>query len=657
MAQPDKDSTDPTLRWKTRYYEALGELEQKEKAWRDVERLLRHLTSRLTLAADSRHPPLSQSLATLRNEIRDGKDIARMRSLIETISLQIGELDQIRSDRQSLRSPARILQTLLLRLKIPEALAKQHKDVDKHIQNMDEFADINVAINQVAALLKQMLEVERPSAAPDESNDADAPREERRMKLLERIFARHSSHAAKKAVKPPAETGDSTDEAADNSVNKDQNGDGDGAIPYTPKTIAPAVGDLLLQLAMRLPNEVKRRINFRTLKSHINKARKRKDLLPIVDVIAQNISAAYHVDSPGDITLDADSIAVLADAIKELLTQLKPPGDLQPRVAELEAEFSSQSNKVDGLVHCLNSLANVVAEICKRLSVQRQELEGFFEKLAARLQELDQDLQTSGTLRHVTHEQVISMERDVRGEIQDIRTSMQNLLELEQLKQTVDTRLDGLDTRIRQFRENEEERYQYAQSLIQQLTFKVQALEQDGEQLRERMAQTQQAAMRDPLTGLPNRKAYEERVAAEFARCRRYPTPLTMAVWDVDLFKSINDNYGHAAGDRVLRVIGELLGSNIRETDFVARYGGEEFVLLLPQTPMDVANTVCEKLRQLIAETPFHFQDKPVTITVSCGLAELQETETVQALFERADAAMYQAKQAGRNRIELAKTV
>lgn len=655
MSQPDKDPLDPTQRWKTRYYEALGEIEQKEKTWLEVERLLRHLTTRLTLATDNRHPPLSQSLATLRNEIRDGKDIVKLRSLIETISLQIGELDQIRSNRQSLRSPARILQTLLQRLPIPEALSRQYKEVDKQIQGMDEFAEINGAINQVAGLLKQIFEAERQNVTSAGSAATDAPREERRIKLLERIFARHTSPPAAKVPATPAEPVESGDDTTANAANKEANIDTDGGITYTPKTIAPAVGDLLLQLAMRLPNEVKRRINFRTLKSHINKARKRKDLLPIVDVIAQNIAAAYQVETPQIVSIDASSFAVLAEAVKALIAQLKPPGDLQLKVAEIEVEFSAQSTKVDGLVHCLNSLANLVADICKRLSVQRQELEGFFQQLANRLQELDQDLQTSGKMRHATHEQVISMEREVRSEIQDIRTSMQGMLQLEQLKKTVDSRLDGLDTRIRQFRENEEERYQYAQSLIQQLTTKMQALEQDGEQLRERLAQSKQEAMQDPLTGLPNRKAYEDRIATEVARCRRYPTPLTMVVWDIDMFKTINDTYGHAAGDRVLRVIGETLGGNIRETDFIARYGGEEFVLLLSQTSLDVASGVCEKLRQLIAATPFHFQDKPVSITLSGGLAELQQDEAVNTLFERADAAMYRAKQAGRNRIEIAK--
>ena len=161
----DKDSLDPQARWKTRYFETLGELELKEKSWREIERLLRHLVARLTLAADVRHPPLSQSLAELRNAVRDGKDIAKLRTLIETISVQIGELDQIRSNRQALKSPARILQALLKQISIPAALSRHAKDVDKQLNELQEFADVNGVIEQVANLFKQMIEAEKQLSA------------------------------------------------------------------------------------------------------------------------------------------------------------------------------------------------------------------------------------------------------------------------------------------------------------------------------------------------------------------------------------------------------------------------------------------------------------------------------------------------------------
>ena len=659
----DKDSLDPQARWKTRYFETLGELELKEKSWREIERLLRHLVARLTLAADVRHPPLSQSLAELRNAVRDGKDIAKLRTLIETISVQIGELDQIRSNRQALKSPARILQTLLKQISIPAALSRHAKDVDKQLNELQEFADVNGVIEQVANLFKQMIEAEKQLSATTAENTSDLVSEaksERRSKFLERLFTKREQQTQEKqqqTVKDAAAVADEKNPvelAAQSATKKPAVESIDGNLSDSPKTIAPAVGDLLLQLALRLPDSVKRRINFRTLKSHINKARRRKDLLPIIEVIAQNIESAYNSTEPLPVMLDANSLKEIAEAIKAFISHLSPPKDLQGSVSEIEKLFSEQSGKIDGLVHCLNALANVVAEICSRLSVQRNELENFFAQLNIRLQELDADLQQTGKLHEATQQHVVAMEAEVHDEIDSIKKSMQEITELMQVKQTIETRLDVIDNRVRAFRNTEQQRHEQAQALITQLSEKVQALEKNGAQLQQRLEQTQQEAMQDSLTGLPNRKAYEERIAMEIARCRRYKSALVLAVFDVDKFKTINDTYGHAAGDRVLKVIGEVLSEHVRQTDFVARYGGEEFVLLLPEADILVAKDVAEKLRGIIEQTQFHFQEKRVGITISAGLTCYRDEEAIETLFERADQSLYKAKENGRNRVELA---
>ena len=99
--------------------------------------------------------------------------------------------------------------------------------------------------------------------------------------------------------------------------------------------------------------------------------------------------------------------------------------------------------------------------------------------------------------------------------------------------------------------------------------------------------------------------AYNERIETEIARYKRYQSPLTLLIWDVDKFKSVNDTYGHAAGDKVLKVIAKLLSSNIRETDFLARFGGEEFVVLMPETEITAAKDVAEKLRETIENSEF----------------------------------------------------
>jgi diguanylate cyclase len=160
-------------------------------------------------------------------------------------------------------------------------------------------------------------------------------------------------------------------------------------------------------------------------------------------------------------------------------------------------------------------------------------------------------------------------------------------------------------------------------------------------------------SLRDPLTGCHNRLAYQERSKAEEARWRRYKTPLSVVMFDIDRFKSINDSFGHRAGDTVLKTIAQLAGNQLREVDFFARYGGEEFVALLPETNLSDARQAGEKVRLAVEDFKFHSRGKRVPLTLSCGVAELRDGDTVDSALERADQALYRAKEGGRNRCEV----
>nr|WP_232349172.1 GGDEF domain-containing protein [Neptunomonas qingdaonensis] len=158
-------------------------------------------------------------------------------------------------------------------------------------------------------------------------------------------------------------------------------------------------------------------------------------------------------------------------------------------------------------------------------------------------------------------------------------------------------------------------------------------------------------ARTDALTGLPNRAAYDDHLEKEFERWARYQQGFSVAVGDLDFFKRINDTYGHLAGDKVLRLISRVLTKNLRGSDFVARFGGEEFVILMPSTQAEEGAKAIEKLRESISKSPFNFHGQPVTITMSFGVTETRESDTKDGLFARADAALYKAKQEGRNRV------
>lgn len=159
-------------------------------------------------------------------------------------------------------------------------------------------------------------------------------------------------------------------------------------------------------------------------------------------------------------------------------------------------------------------------------------------------------------------------------------------------------------------------------------------------------------AWRDALTGLPNRLSGMDRLAAEFARLTRGDAASSVLMIDVDLFKPINDTYGHGVGDDVLRHIASLIKTSLRTGDFVARFGGEEFMALLPDTDLEGARVVAEKIREAIQDNP-QSTVGAVTISVGVALASGSDPE-MDAAVRRADAALYEAKRAGRNRVVVA---
>ncbi len=162
----------------------------------------------------------------------------------------------------------------------------------------------------------------------------------------------------------------------------------------------------------------------------------------------------------------------------------------------------------------------------------------------------------------------------------------------------------------------------------------------------------------DPLTGVNNRRYFESRCQDEIAHAQRHQLPLACMFLDVDRFKRINDSLGHHAGDEVLRNVARLIKLQLRSNDVIARYGGEEFVVLLPQTDMEQAFEIAERIRSTIAARPFQpLADESLLVTISIGVTMLpaeageEPAALAQSLVSAADAALYQAKENGRNRV------
>jgi diguanylate cyclase (GGDEF)-like protein len=157
----------------------------------------------------------------------------------------------------------------------------------------------------------------------------------------------------------------------------------------------------------------------------------------------------------------------------------------------------------------------------------------------------------------------------------------------------------------------------------------------------------------DGLTQAHNKRAFQTAIEREISRCQRYHRPLSLAIFDIDHFKKINDECGHLAGDAVLRQLAQLVTSNVRREDILARVGGEEFALIVPELELSAARLVAEKLRGIIERTPCRFEDRVIPITSSFGVAELGLTPPMpsEELYRIADERLYAAKRAGRNRV------
>jgi len=161
----------------------------------------------------------------------------------------------------------------------------------------------------------------------------------------------------------------------------------------------------------------------------------------------------------------------------------------------------------------------------------------------------------------------------------------------------------------------------------------------------------EELAVTDDLTGLYNRRRFHEILEQELQRVQRYGTPLAVAMFDIDHFKTVNDTYGHAAGDRVLVAVARLLERGARAADTVARYGGEEFIVLMPDTPAEEAFIATERIRKQMAQHAIVVGAHTLRVTLSAGVAALGDGigQTSDALVRAADEALYAAKQAGRN--------
>ncbi|MBI5015777.1 MAG: GGDEF domain-containing protein [Deltaproteobacteria bacterium] len=350
----------------------------------------------------------------------------------------------------------------------------------------------------------------------------------------------------------------------------------------------------------------------------------------------------------------ADTQALLPP-VHQILIHLVERLPLPPEMAERRAalvENLETGIAADAMPDAIEAVSGLVFEVRRRAQEERRELERLLQDITGRLQELDAGFQAAHEAAESGFASNRSLDAAVRAEVQGLEASARTVGDLTGLRRAVTDTLESIRTHLEAKQHEDRGREEALRREVGSLRESIARLEREVDEHREKTRVAREMSLRDPLTGCANRLAYAERAASEEARWKRYGAALSLVVFDLDHFKTINDTFGHRAGDQVLKAVAQIAGSHLRQADFFARYGGEEFVALLPETRLDAAVAAAEKVRRAVEAFRFHSRGKRVVVTLSCGAAELGGDDALASAFERADRALYRAKGAGRNRTE-----
>ncbi|QEY59941.1 GGDEF domain-containing protein [Pseudomonas sp. C27(2019)] len=348
------------------------------------------------------------------------------------------------------------------------------------------------------------------------------------------------------------------------------------------------------------------------------------------------------------------SYSSVAHHIHQTLTTLLndlPISDTHEQHAlELRSRIDKGLNWYE-LAPLLDELSNIILAIANGAD---NGLERYLLDLNQRLTSFHDTLQATSSGYSESAKDAQTLDKDLRQHVSGFHDDVRTSTDLSDLKKLVDTRLNTFINTLQAYQEKRMQTDSVIYERFQALTEHSRLMEQETQQLTTKLEEQRQKALLDPLTGLANRTAWNERSELEYARIKRSGSSLLLSIVDIDHFKRINDSYGHLAGDKVLRLIAQELKKRLRKTDFIARFGGEEYAILLPDTALDEGCWLIDELRLAVAACPFHFRGEPVTITFSAGIGQVSTSESLEQAFERIDQALYAAKAAGRNQVSVA---
>lgn len=340
------------------------------------------------------------------------------------------------------------------------------------------------------------------------------------------------------------------------------------------------------------------------------------------------------------------------ETMLELLNWLPVQSGQEQRLEALK--IAIESADAGTLREHARAVGELVREIQQRADEELRRVESFLGRVSSRLGGLEQELVVTSSSHDRAIDNMQNLDSDVRNAMSAMQDSVGEATTLEAARGAVADRIDRIESALHEFLEMERSRHHETRQQLEEMRNRLDQAGGETKKLQAAVAKERAKATTDALTQVPNRAAFDLRIVDELVQAKRDGKPLSMVVIDLDRFKAINDTYGHQAGDKLLASTASLCRQQLRRADFFARFGGEEFVALMPNTAPEEARARADALRIAVADCKFHFQGQPVPVTLSAGIACLQTDDDQDALFRRADSALYRAKRAGRNRVETA---
>ena len=653
--------SDETQRWKEKYLKSIEQQEKLERRWDARLDLLRRGLVRSTLAAEGTDRAVDQCMKEMREVVRTDDMDAGLAALIPRLEKAVLDSEQRRETRINQTSAAlTALVTQLQTLPLPREVSRPLKSFAKQLDaRVGQAREIPLLLSELSGLQGKAL------------SQLENPAEQDRPGLLQRLFGHRDAEAANTpdadAPAAPVSVEPPTAREPFVEVSKPQS-----LAPEPPLTelLVPADDSIVQPLVVdppepapisatqeQQPPEALRPITESAINPDelITQASAENAHLPpatTVEITPVDPELSEHdilyalPDSPEP---SYSSVAShIEDTLLGLLDDLTLPERHRPQAESMRDRLKNGLNWYE-LLPILDDFATLMLAITDS---GQHEFEVYLQRLNERLESFQSNLQAASAGHADNRSAAREMDTQIREQVDGLQSRMQEAADLDDLKVVLENHLEGLLGTMDEHQKKRDEREQEVAARLHSLAERVAHMEQEAQGYREHLEEQRQKALIDPLTGLPNRAAWSERLEDEVKQWQQHGNTLLLAMFDLDHFKRINDNYGHLAGDKVLKIIAGVLRKRLRGTDFIARFGGEEFVLLMPSTVPAAGLKLLENLRASIEACPFHFKGEPVTITISMGMTALRPGEQSDQALKRADQALYRAKNAGRNRVE-----